>query len=211
VRITTKFHFDMNTGEVFADEGFEYEGELALCGGGPSAEQKAAAASQANLTNQLAGVAQQNENFTEAQRNKTTPFYSNLMTNGPDYLKTATDYASGTNARAYAPARAALIKRLGTTTGLPSGSRDQALTDFDSSRARGFDDSLMGLLADKQAAQERGAAGIMGEAQQANPLGYYQGAEQGNQSILQAPLQKPGIAGLLGGLAGSAATAYAGR
>jgi hypothetical protein len=189
--------------EVFRDDHF-YDGPWELTGGGPSPEQKAAAASNAMLSGKLADVAERNENYTEAQRNKTTPFYTNLMNAGPDYTPAALDYAGGTNARAYAPARAALMRRLGATTGLPSSAREQALTDFDMTRARGYDDSLMSILADRQAARERGAAGIMGEAQQANPLGYYSGAMQGNQSILQAPLQRPGAAGLIGGILGAA-------
>ena len=181
-------------------------------GGGPSPEQKEAAASQANLTNQLAGVAAQNENYTEAQRNKTTPFYTDLMNNGPAYTNAALDSSSGTVAKAYAPARAALMRTLGTSTGLPSGARNQAITDFNENEAQGYDSQLMSVLADRQAAKERGAAGVMGEAQQANPLGYYQGAMQGNQSILQAPLQRPGMSGLIGGILGAgaqAATAFA--
>lgn len=194
---------DSGMEEVFRDDHF-YEGPWEQCGGGPSPEQKAAAASQANLTNQLAGVAKQNEDYTEAQRNKTTPFYTSLMNEGPDYSNAALDFAGGTNARAFAPARAALIRRLGTSVGLPSAARTQALTDFDTERARGYDNALMSILADRQAGRERGAAGIMGEAQQANPLGYYSGAMQGNQSILQAPLQRPGFAGVVGGVLGSA-------
>jgi len=211
MKIITRIEFQMTDSgmeELSRDE-FEYSGPLELCGGGPSSEQKAAAASQANLTNQLAGVAKQNEDYTEAQRNKTTPFYTNLMTQGPEYTNAALDYASGTNARAYAPEQANLMRRLGSSTGLPSGYRDQAISDFQENRAQGYDQNLGAILADRQAAKERGAAGIMGEAQQANPLGYYQGAMQGNSSILNANLRKPGLAGTLGGLAGGALSAFA--
>jgi len=194
--------------ELFRDE-FEYEGPLELCGGGPSAAQNRAADSQTAINKQLADVAQQNENYTEAQRNKTTPFYGDLMKNGPDYTNAALDYAGGTNARAYAPARAALLQRLGQSTGLPSGYRDQALTDFDEQRAQGYDSNLTGILADRQAARERGAAGLMGEAQQANPLGYYGAATQGNTSILNANLRKPGVGGIIGGVLGGASSAFA--
>lgn len=212
MRITTKAVYDIESGKLLDWEGYEYSGPLEMCGGGPSSEQNAAAKSQANLTNQLAGVAAQNENYTEAQRNRTTPFYNNQMNNGPDYTPAALDFASGTNAKAFAPARADLMRRLGMQTGLPGGYRDQATTDFDSARARGFDQGIAQVLADRQAARERGAAGLMGEAQQANPLGYYQGAMQGNSSIMSANLRRPGIAGVLGGLTSSglnAATAFA--
>lgn len=202
MRITTKAVYDIESGKLLHWEGYEYEGPLELAGGGPSPEQRAAAASQGRLTDQLAGVAAQNENYTEAQRNKTTPFYTNLMNNGPDYTPAMLDFQSGTNAQAFAPARANLSRRLGMQTGLPSGYRDQALIDFEGGRARAFDQGISQILADRQAARERGAAGIMGEAQQANPLGYFQGAMQGNSSIMNANLRRPGIAGVLGGLVG---------
>jgi hypothetical protein len=194
--------------ETFRDD-FEYSGPIALCGGGPTGQQQAAANSQANLNNQLATTAQQNENYTEAQRNKTTPFYSNEMTNGPGYYNAEMDAGSGINARAYAPAKAQLVKTLGGSTGLPSGYKDQALTDFNENQAQGYDSGILGAEQDKQATQERGAAGLMGEAQQANPLGYYQGAMTGNSSLINGNLRKPGLAGTIGGLVGSAAKAYA--
>jgi hypothetical protein len=213
MRITTKvcLLWDEEAQRYVADpstwEGYEYEGPIEHCGGGPSKEEKAAAASQASLTNELARVAGQNENYTEAQRNKTTPFYTNLMNEGPDYTNQALDSSSGTIARAFAPARARLIRSIGPANGLP-GYRDQALTDFDENRANAYDQQLMSVLADRQAARERGAAGIMGEAQQANPLGYYSGAMQGNQSILGANLRKPGMSGIVGGILGAGTQAF---
>lgn len=172
-------------------------------GGGPDKTQQAAETAQANLANQEGAAAGRAEKFSEDQQAKVNPFYTNEMTSGPGYFNAATDYASGVNAKAYAPAKAALLQRLGTSTGLPSGSRDQQLTDFDENRAQGYDGSLMGLLQDRQATQERGAAGLIGQAQVANPTGLYSGAVSGNQSVLQAP-RKPGFAGTLGSLIGAA-------
>jgi hypothetical protein len=211
VKIIRKIEFQMTDSgmeEVFRDE-YEYSGPIALAGGGPSSAQNRAADSQTAINSQLAKTAQQNEDYTEAQRNKTTPFYGDLMKNGPDYTNAQLDYAGGTNARAFAPAKAALIQRLGQSSGLPSGYRDQALTDFDEGRATAYDNSLSGIYADRQAAKERGAAGLMGEAQQANPLGYYGAATQGNTSILNANLRKPGIGGIIGGIVGGGANAAA--
>jgi hypothetical protein len=207
MKITTKAVFDIATWKLLEWEGHEYAGPIEHCGGGPSPEQKAAASSQANLTNQLAGVAQQNENYTEAQRNKTTPFYGNMMENGPEYTGRMLDYAGGTNAAAYAPEKANLERSLGYSTGLPSGYRDQAIADFNERRAAGYDQNISSILADQQAAKERGAAGLMGEAQQADPLGYYGAAQGGNQSILNANLRRPGAAGIIGGVLGGAASA----
>jgi hypothetical protein len=209
MKIIRKIEFQMTDSgeeELFRDD-FWHEGGIEHLGGGPSAAQNRAADSQTAINAQLAKTAQQNEDYTEAQRNKTTPFYGDLMKNGPEYTNAALDYAGGTNARAYAPARAALIQRIGQSNGLPSGYRDQALTDFDEQRAQGYDNALTSVYADRQAARERGAAGLMGEAQQANPLGYYGAATQGNTSILNANLRKPGIGGIIGGIAGGAASA----
>jgi hypothetical protein len=171
-------------------------------GGGADPIQKQQEQAQANLANQEGAAAGRAEKFKEDQMAKTAPFYTDMMEHGPSYYDAATDYASGVNAKAYAPARAALIQRLGASTGLPSGSRDQALTDFDEQRAQGYDGSLMGLLRDRQATQERGAAGLMGEAQVADPTGLYSGAASGNQVVMSTP-RSPGFAGTLGALLGA--------
>lgn len=180
-------------------------------GGGPSSEQKQAAASQANLTNQLAGVANRQQNFFEQQQNAVNPFYQSRMKNGLPYYNQLTDSLSGTTAQAFAPARGQLLRSLSNTpggnNGLPSGFRQQALTDLSTQQARAFDSNLIGALAANEQAKQAGASGLIGQAQIANPLGYFQGAQQGNQSIMQAPLQRPGIGGILGGIAGGAASA----
>lgn len=206
MRITTKAVFDIETWELLEWEGYDYEGPLDLAGGGPSSEQKAAAASQANLTNQLAGVANRQQNFFEQQQNAVNPFYTQRMQSGLPYFNQLTDAASGTTARAFAPARQQLLQRLGTQQGLPSGFREGALTDLDTQQARAFDQNLQGALGAQEQAKQAGASGLLGQAQIANPQGYYGAAMGGNQSILQAPLQRPGLGGLLGGVAGGLAS-----
>lgn len=176
-------------------------------GGGPSSEQKQAAASQANLTNQLAGVANRQQDFFEKQQNAVNPFYTSRMNNGLPYMNQLTDASSGLVARSFAPARQQLLQQLGTQQGLPSGFRQQALTDLDSQQSRAFDDQLLQGLQMNEQAKQGGAAGIMGQAQMSNPTGYYGAAMGGNQSIMQAPLQRPGLGGLLGGIAGGLASA----
>lgn len=180
-------------------------------GGGPSSEQKAAAASQANLTNQEGAAAGRQEQFAENQQNKVNPFYSSMMQNGLPYMNQMTDAASGTNARAFAPARQALMQRLGTQQGLPSGFKEQAMTDLDTQQAQGFDQQLQSALAQNFQAKQAGAAGLVGQQQVANPTGYFGGAMQGNQSIMQAPLQSPGLGGLLGGALGGVGGALASK
>jgi hypothetical protein len=198
---------DSGMEETFRDD-HAYEGPWEYLGGGPSSEEKRAAASNAALSDKLGVVADREQAFKEAQQGKVNPFYTNLMTQGPEYTNAALDYSSGTNARAFAPERANLMRRIGSYTGLPSGYRDQAISDFEENRAQGYDQNLGAILADRQAAKERGASGLIGQAQVANPLGYYQGAMQGNQSILSANLRKPGLAGTIGGLVGGAASAF---
>lgn len=128
------------------------------------------------------------------------------MQNGLPYMSALTDSQSGTNAQAFAPARAQLTRSLGNQN-LPNGFAQQAQTDLNSQQARGFDQDLIGALGANEQAKQAGASGILGQAQLANPQGYFGGAMQGNQSILQAPLQRPGIGGLLGGLGAGAASA----
>ena len=178
-------------------------------GGGPSSEQKNAAQAQANLTNQEGAAAGRQEQFFEGQQNKVNPFYTSRMQNGLPYFNQLTDAASGLNARAFAPARQQLLAQLGTQQGLPSGFKTQAMTDLNSQQAQGFDQQLLQGLQMQEQAKQGGAAGLMGQAQIANPTGYFGGAMQGNQSIMQAPLQRPGLGGLLGGVAGGLASSVA--
>lgn len=194
--------------ETFRDD-HAYEGEWELCGGGPPKSQTDAANRQGALSEEEAALARTEQASRDKLRGIATPFYGDLMKNGPDYTNAALDYAGGTNARAYAPAKAALLQRIGSSTGLPSGYRDQALTDFEENRAQGYDAGLTGIYADRQAAKERGAAGITNLISGYNPSAYYGGAEGANQSILNANLRKPGVGGILGGVLGGGASAFA--
>ena len=169
-------------------------------GGGPSSEQKAAAASQTNLTNQLAGTANRQEQFLENQQNKVNPFYTSRMNNGLPYMHNLTDATGGITALAFSPARAQLMRALGAQQGLPSGFREGAINDFNENQGQAFDQNIQSALSANEQAKQAGASGLLGQAQIANPMGYYGGALQGNQSIFGAPLQRPGASGVLGGL-----------
>lgn len=170
-------------------------------GGGPSQQQKNAAQAQANLSNQLGDVFGKQFSFQQAQQNKVNPFYTQLMQKGLPYYSSLTDAASGNTARAFAPARASLEKQLSAGP-LPSGFATQARSDLAANQARAFDQSLQGNQAMNLQAQQSGAAGLLGQAQIANPSAYSGQALQGNSSIMNAPLASPGLGGLLGGLAG---------
>jgi len=172
-------------------------------GGGPSNAQNQAAKSQANLTNQLANTFGQQFQFQQAQQQKANPFYTQLLQFGLPYFSALTDQAAGTNAQAFAPARAQLEQQLGqSANALPSGFSQQARTDLASQQARNYDQTLQGNLGANLQARQSGAAGLLGQASLANPTAYSGQALQGNSSIMNAPLASPGLGGLLGGLGG---------
>lgn len=177
-------------------------------GGGPSKQQTDAANSQSALNKQLSDVFGRQETFSEAQQNKANPFFTSELQNGNPYFNNQTDAISGNTAQAFAPARAQLEQSLAQGgNALPSGFATGARTDLASQQARAFDSQLnqaqQGNLATKQA----GAAGLIGQAQVANPTAYSGQATAGNSSVMNAPLAKPGLGGLLGGLAGGLASA----
>jgi hypothetical protein len=177
-------------------------------GGGPSQAQNNAAQSQADLTNTLSPIFKQQEQFKEDQQNAVNPFYRGLMQQGNPYYANQTDAMSGNTAQAFAPAKAQLERSLGqNANALPSGFATGARTDLASNQARAFDQSLQGAQQQNLATKQAGAAGLLGQAQIANPTAYSGQALQGNSSIMNAPLASPGLGGLLGGLAGGLASA----
>ncbi len=177
-------------------------------GGGPSAAQNNAANAQANLTNQLGQTFGKQEAFSEAQQNKVNPFYTQTMQQGLPYYSQLTDALSGDTAQSFAPAKAQLEKSLGqNANALPSGFAQGARSDMAAQQARQFDQSLQAGQGAQFQAKQQGAAGLLGQAQIANPTAYSGQALQGNSSIMNAPLAKPGLGGLLGGLAGGLASA----
>jgi len=177
-------------------------------GGGPSTAQNNAAQAQADLTKQLASVFGTQEQFQQTQQNKANPFYTQLMNSGSPYYANLVDALGGNTAQAFAPAKAQLEKTLGqTANALPSGFATGARTDLASQQARAFDQQLGGAQQQNLAQRQAGAAGLLGQAQIANPTAYSGQAIAGNQSIMNAPLASPGLGGLLGGLAGGLASA----
>jgi hypothetical protein len=177
-------------------------------GGGPSAQQQAAATAQSNLDTQLGKDFGQQFQFQQAQQQKANPFYSSLMQNGLPYLSNLMDSQSGANAQAFAPARAQLEQQLNQSpNALPNGFATQARTDLAANQARSFDQSMVGNMGANLQAKQQGAAGLLGQAQIANPTAYSGQAISGNQSVMNAPLASPGLGGLLGGLGGGLASA----
>jgi len=130
------------------------------------------------------------------------------LQNGLPYYSQLTDQASGDTARGFAPARAQLEQQLRQSpNALPSGFATGARSDLAAQQGRAFDESLQAAQGANFQAKQQGAAGLLGQAQIANPTSYSGQALSGNQSVMNAPLAKPGLGGLLGGLAGGLASA----
>lgn len=170
-------------------------------GGGPTGQQQQAATSTLNLAGGLKGLGDKAQSITS---NVVSPFYQDRATNGLPYYSNLVDAQSGTNAQAFAPARAALNRRLGAQPGLPSGFKEGANQDLDEAQAQSFDQQAVGAQAAQEEAKQRGISGL---AQVNNPMPYYSGAMGGNQAVMNANLRKPGWGGVLGGVAGGLASA----
>lgn len=213
MKITTKAVFDIANGELLEWEGYEYDGPVALCGGGPSSEQKQAAASQAQATAADTQTQQQMLQMYKDQYAKISPFESSIMANGLPYLKALTDYSNGTTARSFLPGRAALIRNLnvGNSSG-PNGFKTAAVADYDNNTARAFDDNMSSALTSDYNARQQAASALTNQQQLSNPLGWAGQVTQGNNSIMQAPLATPSplgsILGAAAGLGSSAITKF---
>lgn len=156
-----------------------------MCGG-PSQAQKNALNSQSALSNELAGIARQRESFQQ-------PYLRQRVSSGLPFLPQLLDYKGGTLARQLGPQRAQLINRLDASGNeLPSGFKEQALTDFGAKSGRAFDDSVIQALMMDEETRAR-AAGLT------NPLGYFSGAQQGYGSIMNMPQQQSPLGSIVGG------------
>lgn len=202
MRITTKAIFDIETGRVVEWQGYDYEGPLELCGGGPSPEQKQAAVAQAeNSKQEAASAATAQARQTDAY-NTVKPYAENLMETGLPYYGAMSDWAGGNAARSIAPARAQLARTLSATGSLPSGFKTAQEAGLNENAAGMYDQGLQGAQQQQQAAKQGGADMISGFQNTYNPNAAYANANSANNSIMQAPLQRPGAAGVIGGLLG---------
>ena len=170
-------------------------------GGGPTQAQTNAANAQANLSNEEGAAAQDQLNFVQSQEGKIDPYATSRLNNGLPFFNALTDYTGGLTGQSYAPAKAALARNFSTMSALPSGAKLQATNDLNAQEARGFDSGIAQNLFANEQAKSNAASLLTGQEQVASPASYFGGAMQGNQSIMQAPLQSPGLAGLFGGLA----------
>lgn len=204
MRVTTKVVFDIETMEELLRKSCDYLGPVEYCGGGPSQQQKDAAAATATNTEAQTAIAQNYNQRENDQYNQIKPYAFSRINNGLPFYKQLTDNAGGISAKAYAPVRAATLRGLsGMGSNLPSGFSTAALRDVDLGQASNFDSNLVNNEFANEQAKSEAARLITGQQQIANPVNAYGAANQGNNSIMQAPLQSPGYAGLVGGIGGS--------
>ena len=169
-------------------------------GGGPSQQQNDAAERQAQLSEQQVQLGNKEFGIQQDAYNRIKPFAISRLNTGLPYFNYLTDNAGGAAARAFAPARAALARRLSMYgTALPSGYRDAAMRQIDEGQAQTTDQNLENALAANEAAKEQGAQFLTGQQTIANPTAYFGTAASANNSIMNAPLASPGIGGLIGG------------
>lgn len=204
MKVTTKAVYDMTTGELLHWEGYDYTGPVALCGGGskPDPLQTQAAQRNAAVAEREAKIAEE-RNTREKEQYAAIQPYAMSRLDGLPFFSSLVDYSGGTNARAFAPARAQIMRQF--TSDLPSGAKLQTLTDLEAKRAHAFDQDLVGNLLTNEQAKSEAARLLTGQQQIANPLGWFQAASGTNAAITGADSltrKSGGIGSVLGGIAG---------
>jgi hypothetical protein len=222
VRISTKVVVDITSGEVLHREAYDYSGPIVRCCGGPTSQQTAAANNQLALSNEMMGiyapaataetglVNNLNTAFTTGQA-ETEPFYSNLLENGLPYFSENADYSSSAIGQQEAQAQAQLKQRMASGgSNLPNGYEDQLSNDLSTNYGEAFDQNMLALLNQNQAAKMAGAQGLNPIAYASTAAGANSGllgagstAVGGNQSVMNAPLQNSFWSNLLGGILGA--------
>jgi hypothetical protein len=183
--------------------------------GGPSDQQKQAAASQSALADTMRDLGGKQFALQQDAYHQIKPYATSRIQNGLPFFKDITDFKGGATARAYAPAEAAIKRRYATMPGAGgnSGAEQQALSDLEATKARSYDDNILSSLFANEDAKRQGAGVLTGQQQIANPQSYLTGASQGYSSIANNPnLRSGGIGGVLGGILQGgmqAATAFA--
>ena len=208
MKVTTKAVFDIASGDMLDWEGYDYQGPVEHCGGGPSSTQQAAQQQQLQNAQQEGALAGQSAQKFNALGANVSPFYQNEMTNGLPFYGNLTDFTSGTTAQAYNPARAAFLRTQGTQGALPSGSKAAGMNDINEAAAHSFDQGLTSNMFAQQQAKQQGAAGTAGLMQAYNPAAFYggsSGAAGGASQPLQ-PQYNPWL-GVLGGAVQGASSA----
>jgi hypothetical protein len=195
----------INIAKAFLDGDEHPERFLRWCfGGGPSQQQKDAAAAQANLANTQAQTAKTNNAEQQQMYNDIRPLGTSMMQNGLPFLNALTDYNNGTTAMAALPARASLLRSIGgNNSAQPNGFKAGAISDFDERLSRDFDSNISNALMANQNAKLQGANILAGQQGVLNPLGWSSASSGSNNSIMNAPLATPSPFGSIMGAVGS--------
>jgi len=207
MKITTKAVFDIASGKLLDWEGYDYDGPVELAGGGASSQQKAAQGQVLQNATNEGNEAQTAQTAFNSAVGTATPYYAGEEANGLPFYNNLTDFSSGTNAQAYAPAKAAYLRQESTMGALPSGSKAAGMADINEAQAKNFDSTLTGNMFAQQQAKQAGAQGMMGVAQTTNPAAFYGGSTSAS-GVGVNPLQpayNPWM-GVLGGAVSGAAS-----
>jgi hypothetical protein len=184
-------------------------------GSGPSIEQKQAAASQAEANRQNSATQQAMLQIWRSTHDEVQPYGESLMTKGLPFLPALLDMKRGITARTNASARAGLLRSIGGfDSAMPNGFKAQLLSDQANSAARNQSGDIINALLMNEQAKQRGTDILTGQQTSANPLGWAGAVTQGNNAIMQAPLQSTSpwatVAGMATGL-GSSAMGFLGK
>jgi len=207
MRITTKAVFDMASGDLLEWRGYEYEGPIEHCGGGPSDAQKQAQAQTLANAQQEGQLAQSVQPQFLANANKAGAFYGNEMKQGLPFFGSLQDFNAGTTAQAFNPAKANFLRQASTMGALPSGFKAAGMNDIQAAQAQTFDQNMLQNLMLQQQAKQQGAQGVAGVAQMLNPAAFYGGSSSAGSAAMQ-PLQpqyNPWL-GVIGGAVQGAAS-----
>jgi hypothetical protein len=190
MRVHTKCVYEWKKDKLVLvhEEGFEYSGPIAMCGGGPSSTQQAAQQQQLSNAQQEGALANSSTQKFNSLYGSTQPFYQNEQQNGLPFYNNLTDFASGTAAQAYDPAKASFLRQSSSMGALPSGFKASGMNDINESQSKMFDQSLTGNMFAQQQAKQQGAAGHAGLMQTVNPSAFYGGSSSAAQGATQ-PLQ----------------------
>lgn len=125
---------------------------------------------------------------------QTNPFWSSRLSGGLPFFNQLTDYSSGTLAKSFAPQFAALNRRLsGFGDTLPSGFKEQQLTNLGAQEGEMFDENMVRNLSANEQSKLQAAASL-------NPFQPAQIGSGAAGSVLSAPaVNSGGFGNFLGG------------
>jgi hypothetical protein len=208
MKITTKAIFDMETMRLLDWEGYDYNGPIEHCGGGPSNTQKQGAQQTLQNAKQEGNLATSSGQKFNALYGSTAPFYQQEQDRGLPFYDNLTDFSGGTTAQAFAPAKADFLRRSSTMGALPSGFKAAGMNDINEAQGHAFDDELVNNMMRQYQTRQAGAAGKAGLMQIVNPASFYGGSTSAGSAVMQ-PLQ-PAYnpwQGVIGGAVQGAASA----